>query len=106
MKKLFALIITVALLLICSPVFAAPFLVCDPQSNTDEYIIIFDGTEEIVAYNEQPEGYVILKDLVGIAEGSHHIEIKARNMWGESIAVPFDFTKVLPGKPINIELKK
>jgi len=103
MKKLF-------LALICFIIFtgsalAAPFLVCDSQLDVDEYIVVFDGTEEVVPYNDAG-GYVVLKDLAGITEGDHNVSVKAKNIWGESSEVPFVFTKALPGIPQGTRLKK
>lgn len=86
-------------------VFATPFLVCDPQPNTDEFVLMFDGIEEIVPYNDAG-GYVVLKDLAGITDGDHDVSVKAVNMWGQSSEVPFAFVKALPGVAGNVRLKK
>lgn len=91
------------LLLWSSVVWANPFLVCDPQIDVDEYIVTFDGVPETILYNESG-GVVILKDLVGIATGSHNVDVKAKNIWGESVSVPFGFVKSLPGAPTGIGL--
>ncbi len=102
MKKLFLILF---LCLWSASAFASPFLYCDLQSNTDEFILVFNGVEEIVPYNET-DGVVILKDLEGIAEGDHSVSVKASNMWGESSEAPFAFAKTLPGVPAGVGLRR
>ena len=94
MKILLALIILLVFPVITQ---AAPFLICDPQVGINEYVVTYDGIEEIVSYNENhSSGSVILKDLAGITEGNHTIDVKAVNVWGESATVNFPFSKILP----------
>ena len=102
MKKLFVLI-ALATLLMAAPAIAAPFLVCDPQANTTEMMITFDGVTDIIPYAET-SGYVVLKDLAGISSGVHNVEVRAGNIWGLSLPVPFGFTKTLPSLPSNVDI--
>lgn len=98
MKKL--LIIFAICLVICGQAFAAPFVVCDPDSTATSYIVILDSGEEI----ETP--IPLHFDLSGIDEGSHIVEVRAKNIWGVSSAVPLEFTKALPQSPTNMRLDK
>jgi hypothetical protein len=105
MKKI---ILILCFLLIAIPCFGNPYLVCDTQPNVDHYIVILDGVSEEVPYREieiNGEAKVELKDMAGIAEGNHTVEIYAVNVWGQSSPVPFSFTKELPDTPTNIGLK-
>lgn len=97
------LVIVLMAVLLPLSVWASPFLACDPQANTDEFIVNFNGVEETVTYNEQ-SGVVILKDLAGIADGNHSVTVRAKNIWGESSDIPFAFSKELPGSPSGIAL--
>ena len=105
------LLLTVLLVLTASWAWADPFLVCAPQSDADEYIVTFDLVDDPpTPYNEFtfPDGttWVVLKDLAGIPEGNHQVDVKAVNMWGESASVPFAFIKSLPGSAPNIGLHR
>jgi len=106
MKTLFLI---VAIVLLPAFAMANPFLVCDPQTDVDEYEVIFDGAPTYVPYAETDVGgetVVILMDLAGISNGNHHIEVNARNIWGHSVNVPFDFNKTVPGAPAGIGLRR
>ena len=76
--------------LTCTLVHAAPFLVCDEDSNVTSYLVTLDSGEEV----EVPAP--LRFDLSGISEGEHVIEVKAKNVYGESAPVPFEFIKALP----------
>jgi len=93
-------------LLIPSLVFAAPYLICDPQTNVTRYVITIDGdTTEVLAF-DLGDGTVMLRyDLAGISAGTHNTTVKAKNIWGESVAVPFDFVKALPAVPEAIRIE-
>ena len=100
MKKL---IVFLTIMLMASSAWASPFLVCDCQTDFDgDYVLIFDGGTPIIhpaVQNDCPVGEVMVKfDMAPLAftDGQHTLEGKAVNMWGESIAVPFDFNKVVP----------
>ena len=80
-------------------IYASPFLVCDPDPKATEYIIVFDG-----ATITTPAPLNL--DLESITEGEHVLEVRAKNTWGVSSAVPFTFTKELPLTPTNIGLSQ
>ncbi len=86
--------------------YPAPFLVCDPQpASVTHYVVSLDDNVTIVEAQKLESGEVRLHfDLAGISEGQHHVEVKAKNMWGESEAVPFDFTKSLPVLPTGFSI--
>jgi len=77
---------------------ASPFLVCDVDENTTSYLVTLNSGNEIET--PAPLHY----DLVGINEGDHVISVKAKNVWGMSNAVPFEFRKASPQSPSNIKL--
>lgn len=97
-KKLFTLITVLFFIVLLVPVlaFASPFLVCDPQTNVTHYVITGDINVTVPA-TDLGDGTVRLQyDLNGITEGTFNIQVKAKNVWGESVIVPFDFVKALP----------
>lgn len=108
MRNLIMAVILGLALSMSSVAYSNPFLVCDTQTNVEEYVVVFDGVEEAVSYQEivfVDGTYAFLKDLDGISEGNHSVSVYARNIWGQSISVPFSFTKSLPGDPSGIGLK-
>lgn len=103
--KLPMLFIGLFLLIPCLT-FASPFLVCDPQTNVTHYIVTINGnTTEVLAF-DLGDGTVMLRyDLAGILTGIHNTTVKAKNIWGESVAVPFEFVKALPAVPKAIRIE-
>lgn len=84
-------------------VFAAPFLVCDPQTGVDKYILEIN-TVEMPELAAEPDGS-IRYDLAGIAEGDFIIRAKAGNIWGWSTySDPLSFTKTLPQTPMGLRV--
>jgi len=109
MKKL--ILCVTCVLLLASTVWSAPFLVCDCQDDFQgNYVLIFDGGAPIIADALQydcPAGQVRVNlDMapLGLADGQHSMEGYAKNVWGESIHVPFDFSKVAPQSLTGIGL--
>ena len=96
-----------ALLLLPTLAFAAPFLVCDPQPKTDvtHYVITGDINVTIPAKDLGDGTVRLVYDLGNVAEGPYDLQVKAKNEWGESVAVPFDFVKALPVVPENIRIE-
>jgi hypothetical protein len=87
--------------------FGNPFLVCDPQTDVDEYVVTIDGVTTTEPYQEvvfSDGTYAVIKDLDGIPDGTHNVSVKAKNMWGESVSVPFVFSSVKPSSPSGIGL--
>lgn len=82
----------------CTLAFAAPFLVCDPDTSTDTYIITWeDGSK---TETPAPLHY----DLKDIEVGKYPIQVNGKNIWGEGPAVPFSFTKEYPQSVTNLVL--
>jgi len=105
MKKSFITILFFIALLLPVLAFASPFLVCDPQTNVTHYVITGDINVTVPA-TDLGDGTVRLQyDLAGITEGTFTIEVKAKNVWGESVTVPFDFVKALPAVPSAIRIE-
>ena len=79
---------------------AEPFLVCDPQENVDSYVLSVNGGEEV----QTP--YPLHYDLgpLNLSDGNNSLIVRAKNVWGESASVPFDFTKGLSGSPQGVGL--
>lgn len=106
MRKL--ILIVLAIVLMASVSYAAPFLICDPQAGITHYKITGDAywTGNIPA---QPDGS-IRSDLAGIVSGTYNIQLSAcinDTLWGEacSAEVPFSFTRPpIPGVPQNTGL--
>lgn len=83
--------------------FAVPFLVCDPQTDTDKYILEIN-TVEMPPLTAEADGS-IRYDLAGIAEGDFIARLKAGNIWGWSnYSDPLDFTKALPQTPMGLRV--
>jgi len=85
--------------------FAAPHLVCDPQTNVTHYVITGDITVTLPATDLGDGTFRLELDLSGIATRTYNIEVTAKNIWGESVAVPFVFTKGLPAASEGIRIE-
>lgn len=94
-------LLVIAFMLLSSAAFAAPFLVCDPQSGVVGYEIT--GLATPVNFVAQPDGS-LKYDLSGVASGTYNLTVAACNMWGCSSTVPFVFTKVIPTAPASLRL--
>lgn len=95
--------------------YADPWLVCDPYpigEKPDYFIVTFNNVPQPqIAYQEQvmSDGntYALLMDLAGIPEGNLNFTATAHNIWGPSDpSDPYQAVKKLPGKPLNMDLKK
>jgi len=92
---------------------AAPFLVCDPYDQSmqvDGFRVRIDaGAWVDVAVTKDAQGGSYLHyDLspLNLANGTHAVEVKAFNLWGESQASPFSFSKQALSEPGTIHLSK
>ena len=104
MKRLIGLIFMLVMI-IPTLVLAAPFLICDPQTNVTHYVITGSINVTVLA-TPYGNGTVRLEyDLAGISMGNHNVEVKAKNIWGESVAVPFVFSKQVPEVPETIRIE-
>jgi hypothetical protein len=89
-------------------VLASPFLVCDPYPTTGVqpayFSIVPDGGAAIASTPELVTGGAVRlhHDMAGVTTGIHNWTVAACNEWGCSSAVPFGFTKSVPGAPANI----
>lgn len=83
-------------------------LVTAPQADVTSFLVDIDGTvtesTPQITDSETGEKRLFL-DLTGIAQGDHHVTVTAKNLWGESNPVPFDFTVKLPSAPSGIGLE-
>ena len=82
---------------------AAPFLICDPQTNVTHYVVTINEITETVAAYDLGDGTVMLAyDLKDVDTGLNTCLVKAKNEWGESVNVPFSFTRAPPDAPVNV----
>ena len=103
---LYAILAVLLVVLFAVKVFSAPFLVCDPNLNTDYYEVenlAYTSGQSIPA---EADGSIRL-DLAPLAtDGSHDILVRACNAWGCSSDSPFTFTKSpSPLAPANLRLE-
>ena len=95
-----SVLLAMAMVLVVSSAWAAPFLACDDAdiANVDSYIIEVDGVEYEAAF---PMKY----DLAGIVDGDHIIRAKAVNLWGQSDwSDPFEFSSGAAATPVGFGL--
>jgi len=103
------ILLVLALMFIPYLAFGAPFLICDAQTNVDDYVIysIAGATctsGDIAGKTPVSTPYPLHYDLSGLSQGAFHYCIASENVWGQSILVPFGSTKAVPGAPVNIRL--
>ena len=85
----------------------AVFVVSDPVSSNQptKYVITMDGGAAFEVDPQPVTGGVRLHyDVTGVSNGTHNMTVSAKNMWGQSTAVPFSFAKAVPTAPSNIAL--
>lgn len=106
--KSFAVILAVLILTLCTTlVWATPFLVCAPtDQEVTHYLLKWDGAdpEEVSAFVCENEEVMLKYNLKNISDGTHHVEVAAKNLWGQGEYVPFDFKRSKPGGPQGIGL--
>lgn len=102
------------LVLAATTVFAqGPYIVSDPYpagpdiTQPDDFVIVFNGTTYYSAAVEDANGLRFLSfDLEGLWQpGVNTTMVYARNVWGESTTVPFDFAAGPPGTPGGIRVQ-
>jgi hypothetical protein len=108
LKKMVILILMLGLCGISIDVFASPFLVSDKQCKyiaevaencTASYEWSLDGGTTWVPIDSQNIGENDIRvrhDLASMPDGLNSVQIRGVNIWGESISVPFEFTKAAP----------
>jgi hypothetical protein len=104
MKKLFC---TVAILLWGSAAMATPFVVSDDfeAGVVDVCVITVDDSIVEVAPSASSGGERCVYDVGSVSEGAHTVTMATKNVWGETSAVPFDFTKTLPPSITSLHLE-
>jgi len=102
-RKIIGMALAICLLPVLA--FADPYLTADPQTNVTHYVITGDINVTIPALDLGDGTVKLWLDLAGISGGTYQIDIKAKNIWGESVAVPFDFTKAVAGAPGNVRIE-
>jgi len=74
---------------------AKPFVVCDPQVDVEEYVLVLNDGSEIVT--PAPLKY----DLADLLPGQYVLVAYAKNgVWRSDASVPLDFTKPLLIQPV------
>ena len=89
MKTIFAAFIFVVTLALAIAVYAAPYLVSDPQSGVTSYQLTGWTPATVSA---QADGSLRM-DVATAAIGTTSLTIQACNVWGCSVSVPFAFTR-------------
>ena len=113
MKKLILIVLAIAcmgILLYAPTSFAAPFLVCDPQTGVTSYQLTGPAWVPIIPVPAQADGSIKL-DVATASVGANSLTVKACKtdpIWGVmcSDAVPFVFTRpASPSSPANTKLQ-
>jgi hypothetical protein len=94
-------LLSIALILITSTVFATPFLVSDPQSGVTSYQLTGWSETNVVA---QADGSLRMDVGSAVQGTTYNLTIAACNVWGCSSTVPFAFGKQLPNAPSQLRL--
>ena len=94
-------LLSIALILIATTVFATPFLVSDPQSGVTSYQITGWSETNVVA---QADGSLRMDVGSAVQGTTYNLTIAACNVWGCSTTVPFAFGKQLPNAPSQLRL--
>jgi hypothetical protein len=94
-------LLVIAFMLLSSAAFAAPFIVCDPQSGVVGYEIT--GLGEPVMFVAQPDGS-LKYDLASVNSDTYTLTVAACNVWGCSSTAPFGFSKQVPSAPAGLRI--
>ena len=106
--KLFTL--TAVFFLVAALGSAQPYLTCDPYAadgvQPDDFVIVLNNvTHYSAAVTDQNGLRILLFDLNGLWQpGQNTTVVWARNVWGESAQIPFDFNAGLPTGPQNFRV--
>ncbi len=79
-----------------------PYVVCDSIPTTGiqptKYVLSLDGATafEIDPQKLADNSVRLHYDVSMVSNGNHRITVIAKNLWGQSSAVPFDFVKSIP----------
>lgn len=94
-------ILSIALILIATTVFASPFLVSDPQSGVTSYQLTGWSETNVVA---QADGSLRMDVGSAVQGTTYNLTIAACNVWGCSVTVPFSLKKELPSATNGLRL--
>ena len=94
-------LLSIALILIATTVFASPFLISDPQSGVTSYQITGWSETTITA---QADGSLRMDVGSAVQGTTYNLTIAACNVWGCSVTVPFAFGKQLHAVPSQLRL--
>ena len=94
-------LLSIALILIATTVFATPFLVSDPQSGVTSYQLTGWSETNVVA---QADGSLRMDVGSAVQGTTYNLTIAACNVWGCSVTVPFELQKKLPNAPSQLRL--
>ena len=103
MKKILVFLIGFILLSV-GPLYAAPFLVCDPNPDATKYVLEMDGVELSEGVCEA-DGSIRYDMASYLNTGNHTVRAKAGNLWGwATYSDPFNFNANAPGAHIGVGL--
>lgn len=94
-------LLSIALILIATTVFATPYLVCDPQSGVTSYQLTGWSETTVTA---QADGSLRMDVADAVQGTTYNLTIAACNVWGCSTTVPFVLQKQLPVVPSQLRL--
>ena len=94
-------LLSIALILITSTVFASPFLVSDPQSGVTSYQLTGWSETTVTA---QADGSLRMDVADAVQGTTYNMTVAACNIWGCSVTVPFVLQKQLPVVPSQLRL--
>ena len=89
----------------------AVYVVCDPILITGiqptKYVLTMDGGAvlEVDPQKLADNSVRLHYDVSSVSNGSHRLTVAAKNIWGSSSTVPFDFTKSIPATPSGLSLE-
>jgi len=108
--KLGILSIVIISFFISSTTYASPFAVSAPfdKAAVDSCQFTINNGD---AFTQDPDSVSdtearCVLDLSDVPEGNNSITMVTVNMWGVSEPAPFEFIKVLPPRPSNIQLER
>ena len=112
MKKRITIILAIVFMLMAGTAWSAPFLVCDCQEVVNNYELIFDSLPAVLSDAvdmDCPAGQKRLSfDIAPLAfeDGAHVALIKAKNDFGASEYVTFEFNTpvAIPSDPTGFRL--
>ena len=94
-------LLSIALILIATTVFASPFLVSDPQSGVTSYQLTGWSETTVTA---QADGSLRMDVADAVQGTTYNMTVAACNIWGCSVTVPFVLQKQLPVAPSQLRL--